>query len=92
MSSIRKKHTIQEKVKVAIEAIRGEKSTSEIISKYGIHVTQVNNWKKQALDIIPEAFSGKRKRHDDEQEELIDELYRQIGQLKVENEFLKKKH
>jgi len=90
--SSRKKHTIQEKVKVAIEAIRGEKSTSEIISKYGIHVTQVNNWKKQALDIIPEAFSGKRKRHDDEQEELIDELYRQIGQLKVENEFLKKKH
>ena len=92
MSSIRKKHTIQEKVKVAIEAIRGEKSTSEIISKYGIHVTQVNNWKKQALEIIPEAFSGKRKKHDDEQEELMNELYRQIGQLKVENEFLKKKH
>lgn len=90
MSTIRKKHTVQEKVKVALEAIKGEKSTSEIISRYGIHVTQVNTWKKQALDIIPDAFSSKRKKHNDEQEELIDELYKQIGQLRVENEFLKK--
>lgn len=92
MTTIRKKHSIQTKVKVALEAIKGEKTTSEITSNYGIHISQINNWKKQALDSIPDAFSGKRKKHDTHQQELIDELYKQIGQLKVENDFLKKTH
>jgi len=90
MGTIRKKHSTQIKMKVALEAIKGEKTTSEISSKYGIHSTQVNNWKKQAMEILPEAFSGKWKKAEDEQQELVDELYKQIGQLKVENEFLKK--
>jgi transposase-like protein len=90
MVGIRKRHPLQTKVKVAIEAIRGEKTASEITSKYGIHTTQVNNWKKQALEQIPNAFSRKRKRQQEDQQKLIDELYRQIGQLKVENDFLKK--
>ena len=90
MGNIRKKHSTQTKMKVALEAIKGEKTTAEISSKYGIHSTQVTNWKKQAIDILPEAFSGKRKKLEDAQQELIDELYKQIGQLKVENEFLKK--
>jgi len=81
---------VQTKVKVALEAIKGEKTTAEITSAYGIHTTQVNNWKKQALDVLPEAFSGKRKKEASSQQELIDELYKQIGQLKVENDFLKK--
>ena len=92
MTTTRKKHSIQTKVKVALEAIKGEKTASEITSNYGIHISQVNNWKKQALDSIPDAFSGKRKKHDADQQELIDELYKQIGQLKVENDFLKKNH
>ncbi len=46
--------------------------------------------KKAALDIIPEAFSSKRKRVEDDQQTLVDELYKQIGQLKVENDFLQK--
>jgi transposase-like protein len=90
MTTPRKKHTIQTKVKVALEAIKGEKTTSEIMSRYGIHSTQVNNWKNQALKILPDAFSGKIKKRDDDQQGLIDELYKQIGQLKVENDFLKK--
>jgi len=69
-----------------------EKTASEITSNYGIHISQVNNWKKQALESIPDAFSGKRKKHDADQQELIDELYKQIGQLKVENDFLKKNY
>ncbi len=90
MGTIRKTHNTQTKIKIALEAIKGEKTTAEITSHYGIHSTQVNIWKKQAIDILPEAFSGKRKKAENEQQELIDELYKQIGQLKVENEFLKK--
>ncbi len=90
MSTIRKNHSVQKKVKVALEAIKGESTIAEITSRYGIHPTQINNWKKQALDSIPEAFSVKRKKQENATEELLDELYKQIGQLKVENEFLKK--
>ena len=90
MTINRKKHSTQTKVKVVLEALKGEKTTAEITAKYGIHSTQINNWKKAAIEIIPEAFSGSRKRQEDGQEALIDELYKQIGQLKVENEFLKK--
>ena len=90
MVGIRKTHPLQTKVKVAIEAIKGEKTASEMTSKYGIHTTQINNWKKQALEQIPNAFSRKRKKQKESQQKLIDELYRQIGQLKVENDFLKK--
>ena len=90
MTKIRKTHPLQTKVKVALEAIKGDKTTSEITSKYGIHPTQINNWKKQALEQIPNAFSRKRKKQKENQQKLVDELYRQIGRLKVENDFLKK--
>jgi len=90
MARMRKTHPLQTKVKVALDAIKGEKTTSEITSQYGIHTTQVNTWKKQALEQIPNAFSRKRKKQKEDQQKLIDELYRQIGQLKVENDFLKK--
>ena len=90
MTTLRKKHSIKSKVKIALEAIKGEKTTAEITSTYGIHATQVNTWKKQALENIPEAFSAKRKKQENDQQELIGELYKQIGQLKVENDFLKK--
>ena len=90
MTTLRQKHSIKSKVKIALEAIKGEKTTAEITSTYGIHATQVNTWKKQALESIPEAFSAKRKKQENDQQELIGELYKQIGQLKVENDFLKK--
>lgn len=92
MTTLRKNHTTKTKVKIALEAIKGDKTTAEITSTYGIHATQVNAWKKQALESIPEAFSAKRKKQESNQQELIDELYKQIGQLKVENDFLKKSH
>ena len=79
MGTIRKKHNTQTKIKIALEAIKGEKTTAEITSHYGIHSTQVNTWKNQALDILPEAFSGKRKKAENDQQVLIDELYKQIG-------------
>ena len=91
MTISRKKHSTQTKVKVVLEALKGEKTTAELTAKYGIHAAQINNWKKAALKVIPEAFSSKSKRQENDHQAMIDELYKQIGQLKVENEFLKKK-
>ena len=62
MTTIRKKHSTQSKVKIALAAIKGDKTTAELTSAYGVHATQINNWKRAVLDIIPEAFSSKRKR------------------------------
>ncbi|NOR80264.1 MAG: hypothetical protein GQ529_05440 [Methyloprofundus sp.] len=90
MTINRKKHNTQTKVKVVLEVLKGEKTTAEITAKYGIHATQINNWKKSVLEVIPEAFSNKRKQQDNDQQALIDELYKQIGQLKEESDFLKK--
>ena len=90
MTLSRKKHSTQTKVKVALDALKGEKTIAELTAQYGIHATQINQWKKAVLETLPEAFSSKRKRHEDDQQALVDELYKQIGQLKVENDFLKK--
>lgn len=61
MSKARRKFTTAEKSKIALEAIKGELTISEIASKYMVHLTQINKWKKLALTQIPEAFTGKQK-------------------------------
>ncbi len=81
------------KAKVALEAIRGERTINEVASEHGIHPNQVSQWKSQLLENLPEVFSGERdqaRQHAGIQKER-DELYRQIGQLKVEIDWLKKK-
>ncbi len=77
--------------KVAVAAIKGDMTTAELSSKYEVHRTQINNWRKRALEGLREIFSTKRDKSIKDNEKLVDELYRQIGQLKVENEWLKKK-
>lgn len=79
------KHSMQMKVQVVLEVLRGEKTIAEISANYDIHPTQINNWKKAVLEVIPEAFSTKRIQKESGQQALIDELYRQIGQMEVEN-------
>ena len=91
MANVRKNHTTEFKTKVAIEAIRQQKTVNELTSEYGVHATQINLWKKQALAVIPEAFSGKKEKARDNQQQDIDELHRQIGQLIAERDWLKKK-
>ena len=54
MTISRKKHSTQTKVKVVLAALKGEQTTAEITAKYGIHSTQINNWKKAALNTLPE--------------------------------------
>ena len=77
--------------KVALAAIKGDMTTAELSSKYEVHRSQINNWRKRALEGLREIFRGKRDKSIKDNEKIIDELYRQIGQLKVENDWLKKK-
>lgn len=91
MSKKRKIYTPAEKAKIALEAIKGELTLAQISSKYGAHATQINQWKKQALALLPDIFSDKKKQILTDQETQLAELYEQIGRLKVENDFLKKK-
>jgi len=91
MAGVRKRHTVEFKAKVALEAIRQQKTSNQLTAEYGIHATQINAWKKQALAAIPDAFSGKQERAQETQQGQIDELHRQIGQLIAERDWLKKK-
>ena len=91
MSKKRTRYTPAEKAKIALEAIKGELTLAQISSKYGVHGTQINQWKKQALALLPDIFSHKKKQIVTEHETQLAELYEQIGRLKVENDFLKKK-
>ena len=76
---------------MALEAVKGEKTIAQISSEYGVHPNQISQWKKKLLEELPELFSEKRRSREVNKEDLEAELYRQIGQLKVELEWLKKK-
>ena len=89
MGNIRKKHPPVFKAKVALEAIREEKTSAELSSKYKVHPGQIRKWKSIATEGIRESFMDKRQKRDKDM--LIEELYKQIGQLKVEVDWLKKK-
>ena len=79
------------KAKVALEAIKGVRSASELAGEYQVHPTQVVMWKKQLLSAASAVFSRRGEREVADQQELIDRLYRQIGQQKMELDWLSKK-
>lgn len=91
MSQQRKVYSADFKAKVAIAAIKAQQTVNEIASHYGVHPNQVMTWKKQALEAIPNLFSSRREHDARAAEELRAQLYQQIGQLKVELDWLKKK-
>ena len=90
MGTTRTKFSPDFKAKVALAAIRGEMTINEIASQFGVHGNQVVRWKKQALAEFAEVFRDKREKRHASEEALQEELYRQIGQLKVELDWLKK--
>ena len=92
MKKKRQNHSAAFKAKVALEAIRGLKTSAELASQYGVHPTQIAKWKKRVLEEVPGIFSGRQKRAEQDDEELRARLYQQIGQLQVELDWLKKKH
>jgi len=87
----RKQYSAEFKTKAALEAIKGLRTVNEIASDLGVHPSQIALWKRQVLDAIPEAFSSQRGQNQKAQEDLTAQLYQQIGQLKVELDWLKKK-
>ena len=91
MKNKRRNHSAAFKAKVALAVAKGDKIISELASEYGVHPTQITKWKKQLLDSLPEFFSCKQQNERQDQEELTSQLYQQIGQIKVELDWLKKK-
>lgn len=80
------------KARVALAAVRGEKTTAQLAAEFGVHAGQVTAWKKQLLEHVPELFEdGRHKQANSESVADEQELYAQIGRLKVEVEWLKKK-
>lgn len=91
--NMRKNYTSEFKAKAVIEILRESKSINEISSERGVHVNQLGRWKKTAVEGLPQIFEENRKRKNEtkEQEEKIQELYAQIGELTTKVNWLKKK-
>ena len=86
----RKNHSAIFKTKVVLDALKEEMTLAELATKYGIHPTLVTKWKKQAIEGMSGLFSGAAKREDKNRETETHDLHAKIGQLSVENDFLKK--
>lgn len=92
MSGKRRRFNGSFKAEVALEAIRGERTINEIASERKVHPNQVTAWKRQALELLPGVFSsGSGPGRCEGDERLISSLYEQIGRLKMDLEWLKKK-
>ena len=91
MVTMRRQHDAAFKAKVAFDATKGEKTLTQIASEFSVHPNQIRQWRRQLMEKLPDLFSDRRKREEKNRDELEDELYRQIGRLKVELEWLKKK-
>jgi transposase-like protein len=87
----RKTFSKELKARVALEALRSEKTVAQISSEYGVHATQVNAWRKQALEGLPELFGCGSEADAKANEAQKEQLYQQIGKLQVEVEWLRKK-
>lgn len=91
MSMKRRQHSAQSKAMMALEAVKERRTVNELAADYGVHPTQISQWKRQLLERVAELFSIRRQKRAHEGEVLQAELYQEIGRLKMELEWLKKK-
>jgi len=87
----RKKHSKELKASIALDAIKGQKTMSELASEYGVHANQIGRWKKQLLDAAPDIFTQGKNKEAEKNEVERDHLYKKVGQLQIEVDWLKKK-
>lgn len=92
MKRQRKKHSGAFKAKVALEAVKGARTLNELAGHFEVHPTQVVQWKQRLVRGAGDLFSGSVERDAVKDGELRDRLYQEIGQMKVELDWLKKKH
>jgi transposase len=90
MTGKRKRYSAEFKAKVAMEALRGELTASQLATKHGVHQTMIGDWKRQAREGLVSVFSGKVEAKEGIREEELEKLHAKIGQLVVERDFLAK--
>ena len=78
------------KARIALDAIKGQKTIAELASEYGVHANHISMWKKQLLNAAPDAFSGGKDKVAEKKEVERDHLYQKVGQLQIEVDWLKK--
>ena len=86
----RQMHSKEFKAKVALEAIKNERTIAELSSAFEVHPNLIGKWKKELLNSIPSLFEERKKTTSSKEELDVNDLYKEIGKLKIENEFLKK--
>lgn len=91
MKTQRNRYSADFKAKLALEVLKGNRTLNELASDAQVHPNLLMQWKRQLLESLPTVFADKRVKDNKAQEALTDQLYQQIGQLKVEVDFLKKK-
>ena len=91
MATTRKQYTPRFKAKVALEAVRGERTLNQLASQFHVHPVQIGQWRKTALERLPDLFIDGRKNKQSGTDVEKDALYEEIGRLKVELDWLKKK-
>jgi len=91
MSKSRRKFSASFKSKVALDALQERETIETLSKKYDVHPNQILSWKKELRENSEKVFATDQRGSSDKSAKLIDELYRQIGQLKVDNDWLKKK-
>ena len=90
MGTIKRAHSKEFKAKVALEAIKNERTIAELSSVFEVHPNLITKWKKELLASLPSIFEGRHVKKEDSLD--VNVLYKEIGKLKIENEFLKKKY
>jgi len=88
MAEQRRKHSAAFKAKVALAAVKGDATVVELANRYGVHPAQIHAWKKALLDGATAVFENGPGKKEKQAEALVGRLYREIGELKVERDFL----
>ena len=89
--AMRKKFSNEFKARIALAALKGDKTIAELSSQFEVHASQITAWKKAAQEGLASVFSGSKSTQEPEKDKQIDELYKTVGRLKLENDWIKKK-